>query len=64
MNILKRILQALNDNALVIHETVCNTYTATLGPDTHQICRHCGQNVTDKNINHASTGCTVTVKEL
>ena len=64
MNIFKRIWTEMNETALMLHEIACGTYEEPLGPDTRQACRHCGQNVSDRNINHASTGCTVKVREL
>lgn len=61
MNIIKRMLKAINDHAQFVSDMYLDTF---LDQDTHQVCRHCGQNVTDKNINHAATGCTVNVREL
>jgi len=60
---IKRILKAINDHAQAITDIMLGDYQPPLGPDTRQACRHCGQNVSDRNINHASTGCTVNVRE-
>ena len=50
----------MNETAQIIHDMQCGTYREV---DTRIVCKHCGQRVNDRNINHASTGCTVKVMD-
>lgn len=66
MNIFKLILASMDKTAQMIHEVQSGTFRGFRGPmgiDRYMVCKHCGQHVNDKNINHASTGCTVKILE-